>query len=362
MKKILFLLHLPPPHHGASTVGLQIKKSEKLKNSFSTSFINIGTSKKLNNNVLSSSLWFVRNFVSAFLITASYRPDLVYYTPSTIGLAFFKDFFLIKTLQKLFKKKFVLHFHNKGMHTKKGVLINYFYKSLLNKNHIILLSEKLSFELKKTVSTDKIHYCNNGIYKTNPDLINNPIYKYDFLFLSNLIKEKGIIDYIYACGELKSSGYNGFTAAIVGQERDIKYKKINQLIIELNLENNLFILGPLFGKDKRNVFLNSKIFVFPTYYHFECFPLVLLEAISFGNPIISTREGAISDILKENINGLFCEPKNHLNLALKMKELYVDKSKYLKFRKEAFKTYKENFTEDHFIDRFQEILKNILNE
>ena len=162
--------------------------------------------------------------------------------------------------------------------------------------------------------------------------------------------------------ELKSSGYNEFKAAIVGQERDIKYKKINQLIVELNLENNLFVLGPLFGKDKRNVFLNSKIFVFPTYYHFECFPLVLLEAISFGIPIISTREGGISDILKENINGLFCEPKNHLNLALKMKKLYVDRSKYLKFRKEALKTYKENFTEDHFIDRFQEILKNILNE
>ena len=39
-KRILFILHLPPPFHGASMVGAQIRDSRQVADSFDTRFIN----------------------------------------------------------------------------------------------------------------------------------------------------------------------------------------------------------------------------------------------------------------------------------------------------------------------------------
>ena len=43
--KILFVLHLPPPIHGSSMVGKHIKNSKIINTSFETNFINLSTSK-----------------------------------------------------------------------------------------------------------------------------------------------------------------------------------------------------------------------------------------------------------------------------------------------------------------------------
>jgi glycosyltransferase involved in cell wall biosynthesis len=50
-------------------------------------------------------------------------------------------------------------------------------------------------------------------------------------------------------------------------------------------------------------FEKSHIFVFPTFYYYECFPLVLLEAMQHALPVISTDEGGIPDIAETGITG-----------------------------------------------------------
>ena len=74
--------------------------------------------------------------------------------------------------------------------------------------------------------------------------------------------------------------------------------KLNQKINDLNLQEYVTYLGKKYGDYKYEIFQSSDIFVFPTFYHNECFPLVLLEAMMFGLPVISTSEGGIPDIVK----------------------------------------------------------------
>ena len=45
--KILFLLHLPPPIHGASMMGKHLKDSDYLKENFNCYFINMSASNKV---------------------------------------------------------------------------------------------------------------------------------------------------------------------------------------------------------------------------------------------------------------------------------------------------------------------------
>ena len=76
--------------------------------------------------------------------------------------------------------------------------------------------------------------------------------------------------------------------------------------------------GKKFGSDKDAFFRNADIFVFPTYYPNECFPLVLLEAMQQGLPCISTPEGAISSIIEDGKTGLLVKRQDANDLSKKI--------------------------------------------
>ena len=61
---------------------------------------------------------------------------------------------------------------------------------------------------------------------------------------------------------------------------------------------------------KSKVFENLPVLpLFSTFYHNECFPLVLLEAMEHGLPCISTTEGGIPGIVDDGKTG-FLVPKH----------------------------------------------------
>jgi glycosyltransferase involved in cell wall biosynthesis len=81
----------------------------------------------------------------------------------------------------------------------------------------------------------------------------------------------------------------------VGKWADITERDFCAAIEKKNLSNCVFAHGAKYGNEKTYFFEQADIFVFPS--HDECFPLVLLEAMQSGLPIISTNEGGIPDIV-----------------------------------------------------------------
>ena len=61
--------------------------------------------------------------------------------------------------------------------------------------------------------------------------------------------------------------------------------------------------GPKYGADKELLWNQADVFVLPTYYYNECFPLVLLEAMQHGVACISTEEGGIPDTIEDSKTG-----------------------------------------------------------
>lgn len=359
---ILFLLHLPPPLHGASSVGTQLKNCDLIKSRFNATFFNISTSKSLNNYKFFSFFIFLKKLIYILRLTYKTKPDLIYYTITSKGIAFLKDFITLYLI-KSNKRKIVLHFHNKGVSSNKNYIFHIMYKYIFENFHIILLSKRLFYDIKKYKLKKSISFCSNGLSFKHFNNSSKPISnsKFDFLFLSNLIKEKGVIDFVKACNELKKQVGSGFSAAIVGNAADVSFEELKMSILNYDLCENIKVLGPLFGVEKMNVFNNSKIFVFPTFYHYECFPLVILEAMFFKMPIISTSEGAIKDLLIDNYNGLITNKNDYMQLCSKMRSLLNDSKKQEIMSKNSYNHYVNNFTEKHFYNNILSIINKILN-
>ena len=106
----------------------------------------------------------------------------------------------------------------------------------------------------------------------------------------------------------------------------------------------------------------ADIFVFPTFYNNECFPLVLLEAMEQGIACISCNEGGISAIIDDGETGYIIDKHQSGMLADKLEYLIkhpeVCKDMGIKGRK---KFYNE-FTLNVFETQIKNILTDIINQ
>lgn len=73
--------------------------------------------------------------------------------------------------------------------------------------------------------------------------------------------------------------------------------------------------GKKYGEEKERIFSESDIFVFPTYYGNQSFPLVLLEAMQHGLPCVNTDEGGIMDIVIDGGTGYICPKRDSFSNA-----------------------------------------------
>src|SRR6476619_5973734 len=222
-KKILFILHLPPPVHGAAVVGKSIKESVLINDRFDADYINLSTSSSMTEiNELKAEkivkLVRIQSQIVKALFTKKY--DLCYVTLNSAGAGFYKDLIAVIIL-KIFRKKIIYHFHNKGVReNSSGWMNNLLYKFAFHNTKSILLSRNLYTDLKKYVNQRDVYYCPNGVSTPAPamrieTLKNHAGVKCSLLFLSNMVIDKGVLILLEACKLLKQDG-NDFECHFVG--------------------------------------------------------------------------------------------------------------------------------------------------
>lgn len=344
-------------------VGQYIKDSKLVENAFDTKFVNLSTSLTIEEIGKNPIIKIARYFKIIFKIVSaliSFRPNTVYLAITAKGIGFYKDL-PIALLVKLFGNKLVLHYHNKGVSNYQHRPIDHsLYKILFKSSKVILLSENLFKDISKYVSKKDVYYCPNGIPKIEYSKNKNSFLNHSIpqlLFLSNLIESKGVYILLEALELIKNEGVV-FHCKLVGGEGDITINQLNCKIENLKLENYVTYLGKKYNEEKWDVFNSSDAFVFPTYYHNESFPLVNLEAMMFGLPVISTNEGGIPDVVKHNETGFIVEKKNPIALAESIKQLIKDP----KLAKQMGIRGRARFLEQYTIEVFENRLVEILNQ
>ena len=359
---ILFILHLPPPVHGAAMMGKYIHDSKRINGTFQCHYINLALAKNLQD--IGKGGWrklidYLRLLQRIRKAVKRIKPDLVYVTPNACGGAFYKDFIVVQLLKGM-GCKVVAHYHNKGVSTRQDKpLDNFLYHRFFKGLKVMLLAEALYPDIQKYVRRENVLICPNGIPET---LTEEPLGERrnkvpHLLFLSNLIISKGVLVLLDALKILKDKGYSFVCDFVGGETAELSATDFNREVQKRGLNDIAFYRGKKFGEKKAECFQKTDIFVFPSFYHNETFGLVNLEAMEYKLPIVTTNEGGITDVVKDGVNGLISEKRNPESLADCIAQLLDDEVLRRQMGEAGYRMYKEHFTLQRFEERMCEVLK-----
>jgi glycosyltransferase involved in cell wall biosynthesis len=361
-ERILLFIKVPPPLTGATLMNKQVYESKFLRENFDFRSLLISYSSsidELGKIRFKKFVVVVKIYITLLRECILFKPRFIYFQISPTGMSFYRDLFYI-LLIKLFGIKIVYHLHGKGIIKKsKKWYLALLYRFAFRGSDIICLSGLIKDDLKD-VYCGVIYIVNNGI-KVIPECESN--YYMDLietdqihiLFLSNLIKSKGILEFIESLTILAESRIK-FKANIVGAEGDITSNHIVNLINELKLEDRITYLGPIYGSEKNAIILSSDLLVYPS--SDDSFPLVLLEVMQLGKPIIATIEGGIPEIVDDGITGFLVEKHNPQQIADKIKIMVDD----AELRKNMGSAGRDKFLKNYTLEIFESNLRNVFDE
>lgn len=342
--KVLFYIELPPPIHGMTYINKIIYenfKNQKHYRFYDTNFtmdvseVGSVTFKKIVKNI--------SIMLGAWRAFFKYKPQSVYSIVSATKYGIIRDFaILIPTL--LVKRKLVLHLH--GFTYYKIYQNSKFYKFLfdvLSKNAVMIVLCKKQKDLTLEIMNKDGFILTNCI--TKQDTVRIKI-KNDILqvcYISNISEKKGTLDLIQSIKSMSN-----IKLVIAGNFLD-NQQEFFELIDKCE---NISYIGFADEKTKQKIFESSDIFCLPSKLE-EGSPISIIEAMSYGLPIIASNKGCIADM----INGIgYLLPQNYIGNDITAGIEFI-KTNYSTLSTSAIKKYKENYSQAKFIENLEHILK-----
>jgi len=137
--------------------------------------------------------------------------------------------------------------------------------------------------------------------------------KFRLLSVGSVIERKGLRYLLEALDTLSDSKVQ---LDVVGDTEDESgyVAGMKELITSYGLGKQVTLHGHIADREQlRQLYRKADVLVLPSLY--ETFGIVLLEAMSFGLPIISTTAGAIPELVKNGETGILVPPKDPRALA-----------------------------------------------
>ena len=362
--RILIIGAIPPPYMGP-TVATELILNSKLKNEFDLMHLDASDHRDLSTlNV--ADLW---NFLLAFKhylmlvgLILSHWPALIYTPICQTTLGYFRDapFILIG---KIFHRKILCHLRGgnfRNWYSSSSALTQWFVRRVHSfVDGQIVLGKRLRNLFEGILPDKKIFVVPNGknIYLNRLGKENTN--KIRILFLSNFIREKGILDVLNSIPNVfHHESRVEFIFAGDWFDRGTKIEVEN--FVKNNEELPIQIKGAIFGQEKVDLLSSCDIFVFAPYSS-EGHPWVIIEAMATGLPIITTDQGAITESVKDGVNGFIVEKRNPQQIAEKIKFLIDHPEIRKKMGEESRRLYLENFTEEKMIERLSYAFHTVLS-
>lgn len=359
MKKILIIGPFPEPISGVSLANKVVSEILSEEPDWEVSKLNTSFN-KFDESVGSFSwdkLFFNLKFnLSVFKVI---NKDVIYLTPGQtfFGVTKYLLFFLVSWA---FGKEVIFHVHGNHLGKEyselKGIKRRLFHFVLSKSQKGIVLSESLIDNVSPFVSEKGRFYLYNfaqdwsGYESKNVEIEKDGL---RIVFLSNLMKEKGINDLLDALIQLEKSDIK-YEARIAG---NIDAENESQVMDKFNGLINTKYIGIVNGREKFELLEWANTFVLPTYYKMEGQPISILEAMAAKCVIVTTKHAGIPDVIQESKNGIFVDKQNSDSIF----RVLCDMSKFPKKYSEMAEKNREEYLEKYTVAVFAKHLLKILS-
>ena len=144
------------------------------------------------------------------------------------------------------------------------------------------------------------------------------------LYLGTVCEGKGTLVLLDACADAIAKGTR-VHLDIVGSFQPSEFREqVENRIRAAGMQDVVRLWGQQTGEDKWRRFSEVDVFCFPSHYQSEGFPCVLLEAMCFSLPVISTFWRGIPSIVEHGKTGFLIAPHDHLRLSGYLQSLAED--------------------------------------
>lgn len=238
--------------------------------------------------------------------------------------------------------------------------INLFYRKYKNVN--IIAKSSLAYEFLKSkgysnvttvgVGFDKTRLNSKEEYQLNEQIIEKINNKKMILYIGQ-IEERRNIDFIINTYKNVYNENKDTILVLVGKGTKEYEEKCKKLITKLELEENIVIIPQLKQCEIGNLYKRANVFLLPSSY--EIFGMVLLEAMYYGVPTITTYNGGSATIINNGENGYIIKELDLNEWSTKI--LDILKNNNQKMSKQAKDTINNKYLWEKLVDKFLELYK-----
>jgi len=180
------------------------------------------------------------------------------------------------------------------------------------------------------------------------------------VFVGRMHPSKGIDTLIKALGIVNKQLPNVYLELLGGNLENQFLKEYQELAQALNIEDQVRFLGSQSKRQVLETFSSAYFSVVPSIV--EAFGYVVIESFSVKTPVIGSRTSGISEIIRDNKDGLLFDPQNETDLAEKMIALLKDSSLRDDFSVSCYERFKDDFEVTSVTDKLAKDLSVLIEE
>ncbi|MFC1848876.1 glycosyltransferase [candidate division CSSED10-310 bacterium] len=362
MIKILVAGQTPPPFHGQAVMIQEMLngsydrvKLYPVRMSFSREIDDIGT-------------FQVRKILHLFLVIAKiifykfkYRIQILYYPPAGPDkIPIMRDLIILSCTRWLFKHV-IFHFHAAGvstMYEKMSLFWKLLYKKFYFSPDIAIRLSEYNPDDSHFMQAQKEFIVPNGVTDYQEHFVQTTEQKqspFQILYVGVITRTKGIMVLVEACRILKEKNLDFNVNIVGGFDSELFRQRVEARIHKSNLGDNFTFHGVLIENDKNRQYDQADLFCYPTYYESETFSIVLLEAMQFFTPVVTTRWRGVQSVVREGENGFLVPIKDSVALAEKIELMMKNPDLRLKMAQRG----RQIFLQEYTIQTFQKNMEKV---
>jgi glycosyltransferase involved in cell wall biosynthesis len=182
------------------------------------------------------------------------------------------------------------------------------------------------------------------------------------LYVGVLREDKGVLILLEAIKLLRERGRTS-CLRLVGHFGSAEFERAVKEYLEWHgLADVVNLCGVLSGDDKWQAFTQADLFCFPSYFVAESFGVCLIEALSFGLPVVATRWRGIPDVIDDGENGFLVPIRDAMAVADRLESLIVDPAMREVMGRAARAKYERDFTLAQYHDRMNVVFRSITHD